>query len=66
MLKVFKLKKVEQESKRMEEFVQKFKRVARGSRYERKSLIEEDKREMNRVIKRKLIEAECTSRSIKQ
>jgi len=57
---------VEQESKRMEEFVQKFKRAARGSRYERKSLIEEDKREMNRVIKRKLIEAECTSRSIKQ
>jgi len=42
----------------MEEFVQKFRRVARESRYEERLLIEEFKREMNDMIKRKLMEAE--------
>jgi len=32
--------------------------AARGSRYERRPLVEEFKREMNRVIRRKLMEAE--------
>jgi len=50
----------------MKEFVQKFKRAARGSRYKRRLLIEEFKKEINGVIRRKLIKAECTSRSIKQ
>jgi len=36
-----KLKKVEQESRIMEEFVQEFKRAVRGSGYERRLLIEE-------------------------
>ena len=41
----------------MEEFVQKFKRAARGSRSEGRLLVEEFKRGMNGVIRRKLIEA---------
>ena len=42
----------------MEEFVQDFKRVARGSRYEGCLLIEEFKQSMNESIRRKLMEAE--------
>ena len=42
----------------MEEFVQEFKRAARGSGYEGRPLVEELKRGMNRVIRRKLMEAE--------
>ena len=42
----------------MEEFVQDFKRVARGSRYEGCPLIEEFKWGMNKSIRRKLMEAE--------
>jgi len=34
----------------MVKFVQKFRRVARGSEYERRPLIKEFKREMNRTI----------------
>jgi len=41
-----------------EEFVQEFKRIARRSEYERQPLVKEFKREMNRVIRRKLIETE--------
>ena len=57
-VKVAELKKIEQGGRTMEEFVQDFKRVARGSRYEGRPLIEEFKRGMNRSIRRKLIEAE--------
>ena len=42
----------------MEEFVQEFKRAARGSEYKGRLLVEEFKRGMNGVIRRKLIEAE--------
>ena len=42
----------------MEEFVQDFKRTARGSSYEGRPLIEEFKRGMNGSIRRKLMEAE--------
>jgi len=42
----------------MEEFVQDFKRVTRGSGYEGYPLIEEFKWGMNGSIRRKLIEAE--------
>jgi len=42
----------------MKEFIQKFRRSARGSRYEGRLLVEEFKREMNVVIRRKLIEIE--------
>jgi len=57
-VKVAELKRMEQEGQSMKEFVQDFKRVARGSGYERRPLIEEFKRGMNRAIRRKLMEAE--------
>jgi len=66
LVKVAKLKKVEQRERNMEEFIQEFRRVARGSRYERRVLVEEFKREMNRVIRRKLMEAEKPLTSTKQ
>ena len=50
----------------MEEYMQDFKRVVRGSRYEGWLLIEEFKREMNEVIRRKLMEAENQPDSIEQ
>jgi len=50
----------------MEEFVQEFRRVARGSGYERRALVEEFKREINGVIRRKLMETERSPRSIDQ
>jgi len=57
-VKVAELKKIEQGGRTMEEFVQDFKRVARGSGYEGRPLIEEFKRGMNGNIRRKLMEAE--------
>ena len=64
LAKVTKLKKVEQGGKTIEEFVQKFKRTARESGFERRVLVEEFKQRMNRVIRRKLMEAKQPSRSI--
>ena len=64
--KVAKLKKVEQENKTMEEFVQEFGRIARKSRYKEKILVEKLKRRMNGVIRRKLMETEQSLRSIEQ
>jgi len=57
-VKVVELKKIKQGGRMMEEFVQDFKRVARGSRYEGCPLIEEFKWGMNKSIRRKLMEAE--------
>ena len=57
-VKAAELRKLEQGGKTMEEFVQEFKRAARGSGYEGRPLIEEFKREMNGGIRRKLIELE--------
>ena len=65
-VKVAELKKLEQEGKMMEEFVQEFRRVVRGSRYEGKLLVEEFKRGMNGVIRRKLMEVERPPTSIEQ
>ena len=50
----------------MEEFVQEFKRAARGSGYERRPLVEKFKRGMNGGIRRKLMEAENPPASIEQ
>ncbi len=50
----------------MEEFIQEFRRVARESGYEGRLLIEEFKREMNGIIRRKLMEAERPLKSIEQ
>jgi len=65
-MKVAELKKVKQRSRTIEEFVQKFRRAVRGSRYEKRPLVEEFKKIMNGVIRRKLIEAKRPSKSIKQ
>jgi len=46
-VKVAELRKLEQGGETMEEFVQEFKRAARGSGYERRPLVEEFKRGMN-------------------
>ena len=50
----------------MKEFVQEFKRAARESGYERRLLVEEFKRGINRGIRRKLMEAENPPVSIEQ
>ena len=60
------LRKLEQGGRTMEEFVQEFKRAARGSGYEGRPLVEEFKRGMNRGIRRKLMEAENLPASIEQ
>ena len=65
-IKVAELKRIEQGGRTMKEFVQDFKRVARGSGYEGHLLIEEFKQGMNGVIRGKLIEAKNQPGSIKQ
>jgi len=50
LVKVAELKRLEQRGKTMEEFVQEFRRAARGSRYEERPLVEEFKREINAII----------------
>ena len=65
-VKAAELRKLEQGGKTMEEFVQEFKRAARGSGYEGQLLVEEFKRGMNGVIRRKLMEAENQPGSIEQ
>ena len=66
MMKVTELKKIEQGSKTMEEFVQEFRRVARESRYKKRLLVEKFKRDIkqNEMIRRKLIEVEKPPRNI--
>ena len=56
-VKVTELRKLEQGGRMIEEFVQEFKRAARGSRYKGRLLVEEFKRGMNGAIRRKLMEA---------
>ena len=63
-VKAAELRKLEQGGKTMEEFVQEFKRAARGSGYEERPLVEEFKREMNGGIRRKLMEVENPLTSI--
>jgi len=66
LVKAAELRKLEQGGRTMEEFVQEFKRTARGSGYERQPLVEEFKRGMNGGIRRKLMEAENPPASIEQ
>jgi len=65
-VKAAELRKLEQGERTMEEFVQEFKRAARGSGYEGRLLIEEFKRGMSEGIWRKLMEAENLLTSIEQ
>ena len=62
MIKVVKLKKVEQEGKIIEKFVYKFRRIARDKGYKERLLVENFKRRMNGVIRQKLIKSECLLR----
>jgi len=66
LVKVAELRKLEQEGRTMEEFIQEFKRAARESRYKGRPLVEEFKRGMNGGIRRKLMEAENSPASIEQ
>ena len=65
-VKAAELRKLEQGGKTVEEFVQEFKRAARGSGYEGRPLVEEFKRGINSGIRRKLMEVENPPTSIKQ
>jgi len=65
-VKTAELRKLEQGGRMMEEFVQEFKRAARGSGYEGRPLVEEFKRGINGGIRRKLMEAENPPTSIEQ
>ena len=58
VVKVAELKQLEQGGKTIEEFVQKFRRVTRESKYKRKLLIEEFKYGINDTIQQILIESE--------
>ena len=66
LVKVAELRKLEQGERMMEEFVQEFKRVVRRSGYKGRLLIEEFKRGINRMIRKKLMEAENPPASIEQ
>ena len=66
MIKVAKLKRIEQEGRTIKEFIQEFKRAARRSSYEGRPLIEEFKKEMSEAIRRKLMETERPPTSIEQ
>ena len=57
-VKVAELRKLKQEGRIIKEFIQEFRRATRGSGYKGRLLVEEFKREMNRVIRRKLTEVE--------
>ena len=65
-VKVAELKRLEQEGRIIEEFVQEFRRVARESGYEGRSLVEEFKRGMSGVIRRKLMKVEKSLTNIEQ
>ena len=65
-VKVVELRKLEQGGRTIEEFVQEFKRAARGSGYKGRSLVEKFKRGMNKEIRRKLMEVENPPASIEQ
>ena len=65
-VKAAELRKLEQGGRTMEEFIQEFKRAARGSGYEGRLLVEEFKRGMNGGIRRKLMEAENLPTFIEQ
>jgi len=60
------LRTIEQERRTCDEYVQEFKKIVRGSGYERWPLIEEFKRGLSKVLRRKLAEAENSSSTIEE
>ena len=57
-VKVAELRRIEQGGKTIKEFVQEFQRAAKNSSYEERLLVEEFKREINGIIRRRLMETE--------
>jgi len=66
LVKVAELKRLEQEERTIEEFIQEFRRATRGSGYKGRLLIKEFKKGMNGIIRRKLMKAERPPTSIEQ
>ena len=64
--KVDELRVLEQGEKTVDEYVQEFRRAARGSSYERRALVEEFKQGLNRIVRRRLAEAESPPTTIVQ
>jgi len=62
--KVDKLRLLVQRPKTYDEYMQEFKRVARGSRYKRRALIEKFKRGINGTIRRRLAKVESPPSTI--
>ena len=60
------LRTIEQGGRTCNEYVQEFKKRARGSGYKGQPLIEEFKRGLNKRIRRRLAEAESPSSSIEE
>ena len=56
--KIEQLRMIEQGRRTYNEYVQEFKKVARGSGYKGQSIIKEFKRGLSRALRRKLVEAE--------
>jgi len=56
--KIEQLRTIEQGGRTCDKYIQEFKKIARGSGYEGRPLIEEFKKGLNRAIRRKLAEAE--------
>ena len=66
IIKVAELRKIEQGNRIIENFVQEFRKVIKRSKYKERLLVEEFKRRMNRLIRRKLIEVERSSKIMEQ
>jgi len=64
--KIEQLRKIEQERRTYDKYVQEFKKVVRKSGYKRQSLIEEFKRGLSGMLRRKLAEAENLSSTIEE
>ena len=64
--KIEQLRTIEQGGRTCDKYVQEFKKVARGSSYEGRSLIEKFKRGLNGAIRRKLAEAEEPPTTIRE
>ena len=64
--KVEQLRTIEQRDRTYNKYVQKFKRITRESEYKRQLFIEKFKRELNKGIRRRLMEAKSPPSSIEE
>ena len=60
------MRTIEQERRTCDKYVQEFKKIVRESGYERWPLIEEFKRGLSKVLRRKLAEAENSPSTIEE